>query len=112
MPTATRDPVGVHVARVAVAAPRLAWFKREHPDVEIRIHTNDTDRGVGRDEADIWIPLGPGPWQGMNARHFCDEEIILVVAPEIAQHWSGARMEDLLDAPLLHLDERYRPRFD
>ena len=92
--------------------PRLAWFKREHPDVEIRCHTNDTDRGVGRAEADIWIPLGAGPWPAMNSRHFCDEEIILVAAPELADRWSGVPTEALLDAPLLHLDERYRPRFD
>lgn len=91
---------------------RLAWFKRDHPDIEIRCHTNDTDRGVGRDEADIWIPLGAGPWPGLNARHFCDEEIILVAAPEIADRWSSVATKELVDAPLLHLDERYRPRFD
>ncbi len=92
--------------------PRLAGFKREHPDLEIRVHTNDTDRGVGRDEADIWIPLGLGPWPGMNTRHFCDEELILVAAPEMAERWTNAPTVDLLGAPLLHLDERYRPRFD
>ena len=92
--------------------PRLAWFKREHPDIEVRCHTNDTDRAVGRDQADIWIPLGLGPWPGMNARHFCDEEIILVAAPQMAELWNDAPTEDLLNAPLLHLDERYRPRFD
>ena len=92
--------------------PRLALFKQEHPDVEIRCHTNDTDRGVARDDADIWIPLGLGPWPGVNTRHFCDEQIILVATPDVAQQWSAVSMGDLLHAPLLHLDERYRPRFD
>lgn len=92
--------------------PRLARFKREHPDVEISCHTNDTDRGVGRDEADVWIPLGRGPWPGVHARHFCDEVLVLVAAPEVAAQWDDVPPARLVEAPLLHLDQRFRPRFD
>ena len=92
--------------------PRLASFKREHPEVEISCHTNDTDHGVGRDDADVWIPLGRGPWPGLHSRPFCDERLILVAAPDVAREWSDAPVERLVDAPLLHLDQRFRPRFD
>jgi DNA-binding transcriptional LysR family regulator len=92
--------------------PRLAGFKRDHPDVEISCHTNDTDRGVGRDDADVWIPLGRGPWPGLHARRFCDEVLVLVGAPALVEQWSTAPFEHLVDAPLLHLDQRFRPRFD
>jgi LysR family glycine cleavage system transcriptional activator len=92
--------------------PRLALFKREHPLIEVRCHTNDTDRGVGRDEADVWVPLGRGPWPGLHEQKFCDETLIVVAAPSIARQWDGATDEQLLDAPLLHLEQRFRPRFD
>ena len=93
--------------------PRLAYFRQEHPDVELRCITNDTDRSIGRDGADLWVPLGPGPWpDGLVARHFCHEEIVPVAAPEVAAAWKRATPGRLLDAPLLHLEERYTPRFD
>lgn len=92
--------------------PRLAQFKREHPTVEISCHTNDTDRGVGRDHADVWIPLGRGPWPGLHSRTFCEERLIIVAAPAPAKQWEGVPTERLVDAPLLHLDQRFRPRFD
>jgi len=92
--------------------PRLAEFKREHPDVEISCHTNDTDHGVGRDDADVWIPLGCGPWPGLHERPFCDERLVLVASPDVAHEWGDAPVERLVGAPLLHLDQRFRPRFD
>ncbi|MEN9644995.1 MAG: hypothetical protein RL238_1664 [Actinomycetota bacterium] len=92
--------------------PRLASFKRDRPDVEISLHTNDTDRGVGRDDADVWIPLGRGPWPGLHQRTFCAEQLILVAAPELAAEWYDAPVERLVEAPMLHLDQRFRPRFD
>lgn len=92
--------------------PRLGAFRREHPGIDLRYLTNDSDRGVGRDGADVWIPLGVGSWPDLDARHFCDEEVLLVAAPEVAAAWAGVPMVDLLEAPLLHLDERYPSRFD
>lgn len=92
--------------------PRLAQFKRIHPDVEISCRTNDTDRTMGRDDADVWIPLGRGPWPGLHSRTFCEETLILVAAPTLADQWGDEPLERLVDAPLLHLDQRFRPRFD
>ena len=89
-----------------------ALGQREHPHIEVRCHTNDTDRGVGRDAADIWVPLGRGPWPGLHEQKFCDETLIVVAAPSVAAEWNDGPAERLLDAPLLHLEQRFRPRFD
>lgn len=92
--------------------PRLGAFRREHPGIDLRYLTNDSDRSVGRDGADVWIPLGAGAWPELATHHFCDEEILLVAAPDVAAAWADAPMAALVDAPLLHLDERYPSRFD
>ncbi len=93
--------------------PRLAEFKAAHPDVELRCITRDDDASVGRGDADLWIPLGAGPWPGMSTWHFCDEEVFPVASPEVAEAIGPVRGSvALLGAPLLHLEESYRSRFD
>jgi DNA-binding transcriptional LysR family regulator len=92
--------------------PRLGHFRRTHPGIDLRYLTNDSDRHVGRDGADIWIPLGSGAWPDLEAHRLCDEEILLVAAPDVAAAWGDVPCERLVDAPLLHLDERYPSRFD
>jgi len=93
--------------------PRLAAFRGRHPDVELQVVTRDTDREVGTSDADLWIPLGHGGWSGLSHWVFADERIVGVAAPDYAA--GLARPDDprcLLDANLLHTDERYAPRFD
>lgn len=93
--------------------PRLAAFKAEHPDVELRCITSDNDDRVGVDDADLWIPHGADRWERLASAHLTDERISAVAAPEVAR-----RLRDphdpaaLLDAELLHLEERYGARFD
>jgi LysR family glycine cleavage system transcriptional activator len=93
--------------------PRLADFKRRHPDVDLRCITNDTDAGVGVDDADLWIPLGPDPWPGLVRHVLTDERIVAVAAPTVADHLPARDDPSALcAADLIHLEERYRPRFD
>ena len=74
--------------------------------------TTDTDTGVGRDGADLWIPLGPVDDPALDSVPFCAERLIPVAAPELAAAIDIADPAALLDSPLLHLEERYVPRFD
>ncbi len=93
--------------------PRLAKFRALHPSIEIAVVTRDTDVGVGGPGADLWIPLGLGRWQGLREWQFADERIVPVAAPHIV-----STLDDLtdpaalLEAPLLHYEERYESRFD
>lgn len=94
-------------------APRLPEFKLTHPDVQLRVITTDSDDGVGRDDADLWIPLGPIDDRQLDSVDFCVEELIPVAAPALASTIDGtAGPAALLDQPLLHLEERYVPRYD
>lgn len=89
--------------------PRLASFKEDHPDTELRVITQDTDAGVGRDEADLWIPLGPGPWPGLRSWPFADERLVAVASPGYLDRLGSASISE---AELLHTEERYQARYD
>lgn len=92
--------------------PRLAGFKDAHPDIELRVITQDTDAGVGREEADLWIPLGSGPWPAMRTWDFADERIVPVASPSYLDRTGRAGTSTVVGADLLHNEERYRPRYD
>ena len=91
--------------------PRLAEFKRQHPDIDLRVITSDSDHAVGRDDADLWIPLGSVSVAALEARTLCAERIVPVAAPSLAQRLQADDPASLRHAPLLHLEERYSPRF-
>lgn len=98
--------------------PRLADFKKLYPHVDLRCLTSDTDRMVGHDGADLWIPLGHGPWPGFHSVDFRAEELYPIASPELLAR-EGLKVDDLredqrrlLALPMLHLEERYNPRFD
>lgn len=93
--------------------PRLPEFKRNHPEVSLRLVTADADESVDPDSVDLWIPLGPVHRPDLVATPLCTEAIVPVAAPELARHYPRPRTPaQLLDAPLLHLEERYVPRYD
>jgi len=98
--------------------PRLANFKLSNPSIELRCVTNDTDRGIGTDGADLWVPLGRGPWPQQVTADFCAEELYPVASPGLlaAAGLSPAELAEepqkLTTLPMLHLEERYASRFD
>jgi len=97
--------------------PRLPGFKRQHPEVDLRVLTTDGDSGVGRDDVDVWIPLGTVSSPGLDSVDFCVERVVPVAAPEAAHRlaaWStrSELADALAGAPLLTLLERYVTRFD
>ncbi len=91
--------------------PRLPGFKNAHPEIELRVITSDSDSAVGIDDADLWIPLGRVAQPGLEAVTFCPERVVPVAAPALAASLGRAGTGSLRDAPLLHLEERYAPRF-
>lgn len=95
--------------------PRLGAFRARHPDVELRISTGETDRLIGIDDADLWIPLGEGTWPELRETAFLPERIYPVAAPHHPLARPDTEPADLLDADLLvHLvhPERHSSRYD
>ncbi|MEM9652958.1 MAG: LysR substrate-binding domain-containing protein [Actinomycetota bacterium] len=92
--------------------PRLPEFKLNHPDIEVRLTATDTDFGVDVDLLDLWIPLGIVDRPSNEVTNLCDEKLIPVAAPNLAATVAFDEPASLLAAPLIHLEERYSPRFD
>ncbi|NOX29561.1 MAG: LysR family transcriptional regulator [Actinobacteria bacterium] len=114
MGSAKREAVTVSVSTSLASywlMPRLPAFKLEHPDIELRVLTSDSDDAVGSD-ADLWIPLGPVSRPGLSSVPLCAERIVPVASPGLAASLDDISPQALRDAPLLHLEERYVPRFN
>jgi LysR family transcriptional regulator, glycine cleavage system transcriptional activator len=93
--------------------PRIAGFKQLHPDIELRCITTDTDLDLDRERIDLAITLGSGEYPRLPRWHFVDEEVFPVCSPSLLErHGHPADAQALSRLPLLHLEERYRPRLD
>jgi DNA-binding transcriptional LysR family regulator len=91
--------------------PRIARFKQQHPDVDLRCITTDTDLDLGREHVDLAITLGTGEFPQHQRWHFVDEEVYAVCSPAyLKSHGPIADVQALARASLLHLEERDRPR--
>lgn len=91
--------------------PRVAQFKAAHPSIDLRCITQDTDRDVGAGDFDLCIPLGRGSWPGYRHWKFCDEEIFPVCSADfLTRAGTIGSPAELLQHPLLHLEERYASR--
>ena len=82
-------------------APRIADFRRRHPDIDLELHASDQPVELGADQADLAIRYGRGPYPGMVseplfADHFAplaspllrDADPADAKVPLIAFHWS------------------------
>ncbi len=93
--------------------PRGARFKQQHPEIELRCITTDTDLDLGRERVDLAITLGTGEFPQHQRWHFVDEEVFPVCSPAfLRSHGPMADVQALTRTSLLHLEERYRPRLD
>ncbi len=92
--------------------PRLADFKRNNPEISLRLVTADADTDVDISALDLWIPLGLVERSDLDTVTLCEEHVIPVASPALAESLASTTPDALADAPLLHLEERYEPRFD
>jgi LysR family transcriptional regulator, glycine cleavage system transcriptional activator len=80
--------------------PRLADFRNEQPDIDVRITTG----GVAAPFADDWscgITLGGGEWPGLVAEPLFAADLLPVCAPRLAQQFK--RPTDLRGPSLLRV---------
>jgi LysR family glycine cleavage system transcriptional activator len=92
--------------------PRIARFKQQHPDIELRVITTDTDLDMARERIDLSITLGADDFANYQRWHFVDEEIFPVCSPKFLQANPLPDLKALAHSPLLVLEERYKARMD
>jgi LysR family transcriptional regulator, glycine cleavage system transcriptional activator len=85
---------------------RLAQFRSQHPDVELRLVASTKMHDLVAAGVDIAIRYGSGEWEGLEAIRIFDNEIWPVCAPAyLGDRERLAKVEDLLDETLLHLGQ-------
>lgn len=81
-------------------APRLGAFRREYPEVALRLVSAIWPDDFGPEGADIEIRYGQGRWSGMEAVSLGSDTMLPVCAPALAERIT--RPADLAEHTLLH----------
>jgi LysR family glycine cleavage system transcriptional activator len=83
-------------------AQRLGLFAIAHPGIQVNVDSTGRLVDLRREEADVGIRYGSGPWAGLTAELMFDETLTPVCAPAyLDQHPLGS-LEDLGTARLIH----------
>ncbi len=91
--------------------PRLATFRRDNPDIDIRLQTTDKDIDISGDRLSFAIRLGDGTWPGYESLRLGPEQIYPVCSPAYLAGRAVPRGDaELIGHALIHLDEPHRPR--
>lgn len=85
--------------------PRIASFSRAHPEIKLRIITQDKLASLDNDEVDIAIRYGNGAWPDGQAELLFHDEIFPICSIDYAQeHGPIASIEELVRHPLITND--------
>jgi DNA-binding transcriptional LysR family regulator len=91
--------------------PRLSEFRKENPEVEIRIETSDRDIPIRPDPLMIGVRRWSESVQEYAAVRLCSEVLVPVCSPSYLDFVGGPLSPcALAQQPLIHLDEPHRPR--
>jgi LysR family glycine cleavage system transcriptional activator len=83
---------------------RLGRFAEAHPDIDLRVSATMHHIDFAREDVDIAVRHGDGDWPGLHVTQLCTEHLFAVCSPALASKLK--RPSDVLNLPLLHLDDR------
>jgi LysR family glycine cleavage system transcriptional activator len=82
-------------------APRLPKFRKEHPDIELRLVSNIWTDTTGFDDVDIELRVGRGDWTDTPSEKLSHETIIPICG--IGLNKSSGKTKDILKGPLIYV---------
>ena len=82
--------------------PRLAQFRAEHPDVNVKVETSNESVESLKDNYDIIIRGGPDTFYGYSMRLFLSEERLPVCSPALLKRLPIRTPDDMRQHTLLH----------
>jgi LysR family glycine cleavage system transcriptional activator len=88
--------------------PRLIRFMETHPKIEVNVMATIALADFERDEVDVAIRFGPGPWPPLACEAFLDDEYFPVASPRTKAPRSP---RDLLGMRLIREDRHYWPQW-
>ncbi|MEM1381934.1 MAG: transcriptional regulator GcvA [Pseudomonadota bacterium] len=85
--------------------PRLDKFRRQHPDIEVRIDGSDRLVDIARGEADVAIRYGPGGYENVRSDRLFAMRATPVCSPDCLSRGAPLKSPaDLKHHTLLHVD--------
>ena len=86
--------------------PRLPDFCKTYPDIQLSFATRLNPFALSDDRFDLAIHFGKENWPNARMRKLCQETVLPVASPEFVREYEINQFEDVMRAPLLHLDTR------
>ena len=83
-------------------AQRLGEFALTHPGIQVSVEATGRLVDLRRDEADVGIRYGTGPWRGVNAELMFDETLTPVCSPSYLAEHPVDSIDSLGTARLIH----------
>lgn len=92
---------------------RLGAFQIAHPEMALRLLTDDTLADFAGEEVDLGIRTGMGEWPGLGADLLLRINFTPMCSPEFLERHGGhaLRPEDLLDLPRIGPDDPWWPHW-
>jgi DNA-binding transcriptional LysR family regulator len=85
--------------------PRLAEFQARHADISVHVVADNTMRDLERNALDVAIRYSPEAAAGAGAERLFGEHVAPVASPALLKGRGVRTPEDLLQLPLLELDD-------
>ncbi len=81
--------------------PRLSDFLTQHPDIELRLDATNDPPDFSRENIDLEIRHGAGPWRGLHVECLASEPMEVLCAPSYAAE-GALTIEELDQHRLIH----------
>ena len=84
---------------------RLGRFADAHPEIDLRVSVADRHVDFAREDVDLAVRHGDGNWPGLDSVRLCSERLFPVCSPKLMGGRNRLTAVDLLQFPLLRLDD-------
>jgi LysR family glycine cleavage system transcriptional activator len=84
---------------------RLGRFAEAHPEIDLRVSATDHHVDFAREDVDLAVRHGNGDWPGLDVVQLCSERLFPVCSPKLVARRNRVTASDLLEFPLLRLDD-------
>ncbi len=79
--------------------PRLAGFRRDHPDMELMVNPSAMVIDMLREDYDVAFRFGRGEWAGLDAVRMVASDVVMVATAEFVRQYKIVNPTDLARVP-------------
>ena len=91
---------------------RLGTFQMAHPDMAVRLSVTDELVDFAREDVDVAVRVGKGPWPGLDADLLFRIDFTPMCSPEfLARHGGALTPDQVIDLPLISPQDVWWPHW-